>query len=120
MTGNHKLIVGLAILALVVAACWPIATSELANIELHDDLRDIAADKAAKIGLAAPNSDDDLRDSVIRAARAYDIQLVPEEVTVRHTGTVEVPSLYLAADYDVRVRPLGVAFILHFNASSAK
>lgn len=120
MTSNHKLVVGLAILALVVAACWPIATSELANIELHDDLRDIAADKAAKIGLAAPNSDDDLRDSVIRAARAYDIQLEPEEVTVRHTGTVEVPSLYLAADYDVRVRPLGVPFILHFNASSAK
>jgi hypothetical protein len=118
--GTGKFVLGFVAVALVVAAGWPIASCELANIELHDDLRDIAADKAAKIGLAAPNSDDDLRDSVIRAARAYDIQLEPEEVTVRHTGTVEVPSLYLAADYTVRVRPLGVPFVLHFSTSSAK
>ena len=120
MTGTGKFILGFVAVALVIAAGWPIASCELANVELHDDLRDIAADKASKIGLTAPNSDDDLRSAVIRAAGEHDIELKPEEVIVRHTGTVEVPSLYLAADYEMRVSPLGVPFILHFNASSAK
>jgi hypothetical protein len=118
VTGSGKFVLGFAAVALAVAAGWPIASCELANVELHDDLRDIAADKASKIGLTAPNSDDDLRSAVVRAAREYDIQLEPEEVTVRHTGTVELPGLYLAADYRVRVRPLGVPFVLHFSTSS--
>jgi len=120
VAGNGKLILGIAAVVLAVGGGWPIASCELANVELHEDLRDIAADKASKIGLAAPNSDDDLRSAVVRAASEYGIQLEPEEVTVRHTGTVELPSLYLAADYKMRVRPLGVPFVLHFGTSSAQ
>jgi hypothetical protein len=59
-------------------------------------LRDIAALSAARIGMAAPRSDDELRDAVIRKAGEHDISLAPRQVTVRRSGTTEVPVVYLA------------------------
>ncbi len=50
--GKAKLILGLAVLAMAVVAGWPIASCELANLELREDLRDIAAQNAVRIGLA--------------------------------------------------------------------
>ncbi|MGD1211809.1 MAG: hypothetical protein ABR973_10695 [Candidatus Acidiferrales bacterium] len=49
-----KLILGLAVLALAIIAGWPIASCELANLELREDLRDLAAQNGARIGLAPP------------------------------------------------------------------
>jgi hypothetical protein len=52
--GKAKLILGLAVLALAVIACWQIGSCELADFELHEDLRDLAAQGGARIGLAPP------------------------------------------------------------------
>lgn len=55
------IIVGLAALVAAVVASWQIGSSELANIELQDDMRDIAAQTGSRIGLAQISSDEDLR-----------------------------------------------------------
>ena len=118
--GKAKLILGFAVLALVVAVGWPIASCELANLELREDLQDLAAQNGARIGLAAPSTDEDLRSTVIREANEYDIHLEPEQVIVHRMGTAQPPILYLAADYNARVKLPGCSFTLHFTPSSAR
>jgi hypothetical protein len=114
------LILVLTVLVLAGAVGWQIASCELANVELHDDMRFIAAQIGTRIGLNPPSTDEDLRGAVIRKAKEYEIQLEPEQVTVQRTGTEEAPIIYLAADYKVRVKLLGFPLIFHFTPSSAK
>lgn len=115
-----KLILGLAVLVLAIIAGWQIASCELASLELHEDLRDLAAQTGAHIGLNSFNTDEDFRNAVIRAAKRHEIQLEPEQVTVQRTGTAQGPIIYLAADYNARVTLAGCSFTLHFRPSSAK
>lgn len=115
-----KLILGLVILALAVVAGWRVASCELANIELRDDMRDLATQLGSRIGLTPASTDEEFRSAVIRKAEEHEIQLGPEQVTVRRTGTDEAPIIYLAADYKVRVKVLGLGFTFHFTPSSAK
>ena len=118
--GKAKLIVGLAVLALAVIAGWRIASCELANFELHEDMRDLAAQIGGRIGLTPWSTDEDLRSAVVRKAKEREIQLEPGQVTVQRTGSNEAPIIYLAADYKVRVKLLGFSFTFHFTPSSAK
>jgi len=114
------LILGLAVLVVAGIAGWQIASCELANFELHDDMRYLAAQIGSRIGLNPPSTDEDLRSAVIRKAQEHEIQLEPEQVTVQRTGTEEAPIIYLAADYKVRVKLLGFSLTFHFTPSSAK
>ena len=118
--GKAKLILGLAVLALAVVAGWRIASCELANFELHEDMRDLAAQIGGRIGLTPWSTDEDLRSAVVRKAKEHEIQLEPGQVTVQRTGSYEAPIIYLAADYKVRVKLLGFSFTFHFTPSSAK
>ena len=79
-----KIILGLAVLGLVLIAGWQIASCELANLEFQSDLRDVAAEIAARIGLSSPTTDEELRNLVIRKAERYEIPLQPDQVTVQH------------------------------------
>lgn len=114
------LILGLAVVVSAGVAGWQIASCELANVELHDDIRYLAAQIGTRIGLDAPSTDEDLRGAVIRKAQEHQIRLQPEQVTVQRTGTGDAQLVYLAADYKVRVRLLGFSLPLHFITSSAK
>src|SRR5439155_20395226 len=99
---------------------WRFASCEQANIELSEDMRDIAAQVRSRIGLTPQSTDEDFRTAVIRKAEEHEIQLDPEQVTMQRTGTDEAPIIYLAADYKVRVKLLGFSFTFHFTPSSAK
>jgi hypothetical protein len=112
------LIVGIIVLALAVSTGWQIASSELANRQLEEDLRDLASRNAEHIGLSAPTTDDDLRNSVIHDAKELDILLDPNQVTVQHTGEGKSSAVHLAADYTARVRLLGLSLAFHFTPSS--
>ena len=120
IVGKAKLILGLAVLALAVFVGWPIASCELANLELRGDMRDLAAQVGSRIGLTPQSTDEDFRRAVIRKAEEHEIQLEPEQVTVQRTGTDEAPIIYLAADYKARVKLLGFSFTFHFTPSSAR
>jgi len=118
--GRVKLILGLAVLALGIIAGWQIASCELANLEFHGELVDLAAQGGARIGLLSFNTDEELRDAVISKAKTHKIQLEPAQVTVERTGTGPTQIIYLAADYKTRVTLPGFSFTLHFHPSSAK
>ena len=118
--GKVKLILALAVFALAGFAGWRIGSCELANIELREDMRDLAAQVGTRIGLTPQSTDEDLRRAVIRKAEEHEIQLEPEQVTVQRTGTDEAPIIYLAADYKARIKLLGFSFTFHFTPSSAR
>ena len=118
--GKGKLILGLAALVIAVIAGWQFALCEIANLELQSELRDIAAQVGARIGLEAQNTDEDLRNAVIHKAQGHDIQLAPEQVTVERTGSGNTAVIYLAADYNARVNLLLFSVTLHFTPSSTK
>jgi len=116
--GRIKIILSCALFALAAGTGWQIAASELANYELQDELKDLASLNSARIGLAAPSSDDDLREAVIGKARAHDIELEPGQVDVERSGTAEVPVVYLAVHYRARVVLPGYSFTLYFAPTS--
>ena len=120
MMGKGKLILGLVILALAGAAAWQLASCEIANLELQGDMRDIAAQVASRIGLEAPNSDEELRNAVIHKAAEHGVELESAQVTVQHTGSGKTLAIYLAADYKVSVNLLLYSFTVRFTPSSAK
>jgi hypothetical protein len=111
-------IVGIVVLALALNAGWQIASCELANRQLEEDLRDLASRNAERIGLSAPTSDDDLRNSVIQDAKHLDIVLDPGQVTVERSVKGASSVVHLAADYTARVRLLGFSLDFRFTPSS--
>jgi hypothetical protein len=120
LKGKAKLLVGMAILAVVAMAGWQIGSSEIANLELQTDLHDISIQLASRIGMEAPNSDQDLRNAVIHKAEDHGIHLEPEQVTVQHVGSGKTEAIFLEAEYDARINLLGYSFSLHFSPSSTK
>jgi hypothetical protein len=56
------------VLGLIVSTVWQIAACELVNYEFKDELRDVSSLHAAKIGLAAQQTDEDFRATVIHKA----------------------------------------------------
>ncbi len=116
--GTIKIIVGLAVFALIMSTGWQIAGCEFANVELKDDLRDLSAMGGARIGLVGQGSDGELRAAVIHRAAGHDIRLAPDQIFVRRSGTADAPIVFLAVKYKSRVVMPGVSLILHFTATS--
>lgn len=107
-----------AALVLGVVAGWQAGSSELANMELQEDLRDLASPVGAYTKYAVARSDEDLREAVIRKAEDHDIALKPNQVTVQRRSDGTNSTMYLAADYQVPVTVPGFSFVLHFTPSS--
>jgi hypothetical protein len=118
--GKVKIIAVVAVVVVGAIAGWQIASCELANVELESDLRDIASQAGARIGLETMSTDEELRSAVIHKAGEHDIQLGPEQVTVQRTGSGKDSVIYLAADYQARVNLVLFSFNLHFTPSSTK
>jgi hypothetical protein len=112
--------VGLAVLLLVANLAWQVTVSEIANNELHDEMSDLAGQLGARIGAAAPRSDDQMRDAIIRSAGEHGISLAPSQVDVRRSADAQVEVTYLGAHYEVQVGILGCSFALHFHPSITK
>ena len=112
------IVAGLTIIAAVAIVGWQFAACEVANIELRDDLQDLAAQAGTKIGLDPERTDAQLRAMVVRRAEDYDIELKPEQVTVQRTGSGDREVIRPAVDYDARVNLMAYSFTLHFAPSS--
>ena len=115
---NIRIIAAIAILLVLGSAGWQIGEWQFANVELRDEMHDMASQLGSRIGLTGPQSDDDFRNEVVRRARKYDIGLVPEQVTVVRNGEGVEARMYFAADYTVPVQLPGFSFRLHFNPQS--
>ncbi|MGB7282728.1 MAG: hypothetical protein WBE13_10735 [Candidatus Acidiferrum sp.] len=117
---KSKYILGLAILTWVGIGCWQFASWEISNLELREDLRDIASQLGPRVGFDPLSSDGDIRKAVIRKAAYYDIELKPEEVTVKHSADNKISDVYVAVDYKTAVKLPGFSFHLHFVTSSER
>lgn len=117
---RFKALFFLAIIALAALVGWQVAACELANIELRDDMKDLASQLGGRIGFTPPSSDEDFRQAVIKHALKYGIQLAPEQVTVARTGTGVAAEIYLAADYTAAIQLPGFSFTLHFTPWAGK
>ena len=115
-----KIIIGVGVLAGMAIVGYQVASCEVANMELREELRDIAAQNAPRIGLTGPNSDAEIRDSVVRSALSHGIVLDAQQVTVQRSGTAEAPVIYLSVDYRARANLLGYSLILHFTPTSER
>lgn len=113
------LISGLVIGAVVVAIAWQIASIKLNNIEFHDELRDIAEQRGANIGLVAPKTDDEVRGQVVRAAVEHGFDIEPDQVTLERITNGLYAHFNLKVDYTARVNLLVCSFNLHFTQTSA-
>lgn len=108
-------IVGVIVVALAAPVCWQLVSCEVANSQLQEDLRDLASQNAARLGLSPANTDEDFRDAVVQKAREHGIQLQPGQVTVQRVGTEDAPAVNLDVDYKVSIGLPGFAFTFHFN-----
>jgi len=115
---NLKIIAGAAILFLICSTGWQIGACELANVELREDMHDMASQLGPRIGHGNGLSDEGFRNEVIRKASKYDIHLAPEQVTVVRNGEGFQATMYLAADYTIPINLPGFSFRLHFNPQS--
>src|SRR5260370_11242529 len=86
-----KYVFRIAVIGAVVFAAWTILEPEITNIVFQDELRDLAAQPSWRPGMSAPNSDEELRNFVVRKAESHDITLDLKQVTVRRTETPEDP-----------------------------
>lgn len=116
--GRRKIIAGVVVIATAVYVGWQVGACEIANVELKDDLQDLAAQVGTKIGLDPIREDSELRDMVVRRAEDYNIGLKPEQVSVRRTGSGDQEVIHLAVDYQARVHLLAYSFTLHFTPTS--
>jgi hypothetical protein len=112
-----KYVFRIALIAAVLFAAWTILEPEVTNIVFQDELHDLAAQPSWRPGMSAPNSDEEIRNSVIRKAESHDIALDPKQVTVRRTETPENP-VYIAVDYTVPVNLFVYSYSRNFTASS--
>jgi hypothetical protein len=116
--GKGKLVAGFVVVAAALYVGGQVAACEVANIELKDDLRDLAAQVGTKIGLDPIREDAELRAMVVRRAEDYNIELKPEQVSVRRTGSGDREVIHLAVDYQAHVHLLAHSFALHFTSTS--
>lgn len=114
-----KWIAALAAVALAITSAWQIANAYISNAELKSDLRAVAAQVGARIGLDAPSSDDDLRDIVIHRAAEDGITLTRDQITVTRTELDSTWTVFIAANYDARIDLPGYSFKLHFSPSAS-
>ena len=112
-------IVGLAIGAMAVAIGWQFAAAEIDNDELHDDLRDVAAQNGVNSGLNSPKSDDEIRNEVIATAAEHGLRLQPEQITLQKHLNGFTVHYDIQVDYTTQINLLLSKFALHFTQTSA-
>ena len=114
-----KIVLALIAFYFLFNAGWQIGACELANIELKDDLQDMATQLGVRIGASEIASDDDLRAMVLKKADKYSIALAPSQVIVMRDGYGKDANIYLEANYSVPINLPRFTFSMYFNPSSA-
>lgn len=114
------IILGLAVLGVAFFAGWQIGACELANVELQDEMQDIASQAGTRVGLAQMVTDDDLRNAVVGRARQHDIELEGSQVAIEHMGSGETSTVYMKVDYRAPINLPGFSFSLHFTPETSR
>jgi hypothetical protein len=108
-----KLIFGMAIFGLVGLMGIKIVPPFFSNYELEDAIKTEALQSTY-----SARTEDDVRETIIKQARNYDIALTPKQVHVSRVGGFGNGSLTIEADYSVPVDLPGYSTSLEFHPSS--
>lgn len=85
----------------------------LSNYEFEDYVKNEALQSTY-----GTRSEDDIRDSIIKHAREYDIELTAKQVHVTRKGSAGTGTLSIDIDYTVPVELPGYSTTLEFHPSS--
>ena len=101
---------------MVLAAifCFKLIPPYFSNYQFEDAIKNEALQSTY-----GTRSEEDIRESVIKHAREYDIQLTNKQVRVSRTGTSGTGSLTIEAQYSVPVSLPGYSTTLEFHPSSS-
>ena len=113
------LILGLAALLLAAFVASQVISCYVANSELQSDMKDLAVQNGARMGMYSFSTEEDLRSAVVARAKEHGIRLAPEQVTVKRTLADRILDISLAADYEATVRLFGFSYTMHFTPSSS-
>jgi hypothetical protein len=108
-----KLVLVVGMLCLVVLVAIKVVPPFFSNYELEDSIKSEALHSTY-----STRTEEDIRDSVIKHARDYDIMLAPKQVHVARTGANGNGSLEIEADYSVALDLPGYSTTLEFHPSS--
>ena len=108
-----KLIFGVAIFAALVMVGIKIIPPFFSNYELEDAIKTEALQSTY-----TARTEEDIRDTVIKQARNYDIALTPKQVHVSRVGGMGNGSLAIDAEYSVPIELPGYSTTLGFHPST--
>jgi len=108
-----KAMFGVLVMVAVAIVCMKLIPPYFSNYEFEDFIKNEALQSTY-----GSRSENDIRDSVIKHARDYDIELTTAQVKVTRSGINGVGSLSIQADYSVPVSFPGYTTTLEFHPST--
>jgi hypothetical protein len=111
--GSMKAILGVLMMVAVAMLCLKLIPPYFSNYQFEDFIKNEALQSTY-----GSRSETDIRDSVIKHARDYDIELTTAQVKVTRSGINGVGSLAIEADYSVPVSLPGYTTTLEFHPST--
>src|SRR5256885_9317704 len=112
--GSLKAIFGVAAIVLVAIVCLKLIPPYFSNYQFEDFIKNEALQSTY-----GSRSEDDIRESVVKHARDYDIQLTAKQVRVTRTGSNGTGTLTIEAQYSIPVNLPGYSTTLEFHPSSS-
>ena len=111
--GTLKLIFGFAIFGLVALAGFKLIPPFFSNYELEDAIKTEATQSTY-----TTRTEEEIRESIIKQARSYDIVLTSKQVRVARNGGPNTGTLSIEAEYSVPIELPGYSTTLDFHPSS--
>lgn len=108
-----KLIFGFALFAALALVGLKVIPPYFANYELEDSIKTEALQATYTM-----RTEEDIRQTIIKQARNYDIELTPKQVKVTRVGGMGNGSLNIEADYSVSIDLPGYSTMLEFHPST--
>ena len=104
-----KAILSLAVLGTAVYVGWMVAPAYIQNYQLQDEMKG-----AARLNAASNRSEQEIRDSLYKAAREIGVPITADQINIVRAGN----DLVIWADYTVHIDLPYRPFDLEFHPSS--
>jgi len=112
--GSMKAIAGVAVMVLVAIFCFKFIPPYFSNYQFEDFIKNEAMQSTY-----GTRSEEEIRESVVKHAREYDIPLTGKQVHVARTGNSGTGTLTIEAEYSIPVSMPGYSTTLEFHPSSS-
>jgi len=109
-----KLVLGFAAFALVALLGIKLIPPFYENYELEDAIKNEALQSTY-----TTRTEEDIRNSIVKHAREYDITLTPKQVHVARVGGFGTGTLAIDAEYSVPIDLPGYSTAIDFHPSTA-